>query len=83
MSRRKPRGPTPSLIGGANGRPKRVTVQRECKCSRCHVPLVAGGDCIEIPKLGGAYSNAKRVCNECFQRILDKTAEDFEEIKAL
>ena len=73
----------PSLIGGANGRPKRVPVQRQSKCSRCHVPFVAGETCIAIPKLGGAYSTTKRVCDECFERILEKTAEDFEEIRAL
>lgn len=83
MNRRKPRGPVPSLIGGANGRPKRVAVQRQSKCSRCHIQFAAGDTCIAIPKLGGAYANAKRVCDECFQRILEKTAEDFEEIRAL
>ena len=83
MNRRKPKGPVPSLIGGANGRPKRVAVQRQSECSRCHVAFTAGDTCIAIPKLGGAYSNAKRVCDECFQRILEKTAEDFEEIREL
>ena len=83
MNRRKPRGPVPSLIGGANGRPKRVPVQRRSKCSRCHTTFASGKTCIAIPQLGGAYSTAKRVCVECFQQILEKTAEDFEKIKAL
>ena len=83
MSKRKPRGPVPSLIGGSNGRPKRVDVQRQSKCSRCHVPFMAGETCIEIPKVGGAYSSAKRVCDECFQDILKKTGEDFEEVREL
>ena len=83
MNRRKPSGPVPSLIGGANGRPKRLAVQRQSKCSRCHVPFAAGDTCIAIPKLTGAYSTAKRVCDECFQSILEKTAKDLEEISAL
>ena len=83
MNRRKPRGPVPSLIGAANGRPKRVPVQRQSKCSRCHVPFASGETCIAIPKLGGAYSTKKRICNECFQQIIEKTADDFEKLKAL
>lgn len=83
MNKRKPRGPVPALIGGANGRPKRVPVQRQSKCSRCHGALLAGETCIAIPKLGGAYSTFKRVCDECFQQILEKTAEDLEDIRAL
>ncbi len=76
MNKRKPRGPVPSLIGGANGKPKRVSVKKQSKCSRCHLPFTAGERCIAIPKLGGAYSTEKRVCDECFQQILEKTAED-------
>lgn len=83
MKRRKPRGPVPSLIGGTNGRPKRVTVKKKSKCSRCHVSFVAGNTCISIPKVGGAYSSAKRVCDGCYQGILEKTAEEFEKIKEL
>lgn len=79
--RRKTRGPVPSLIGGTNGRPRRVSVQGKSKCSRCHVPFAVGDTCITIPKLGGAYSNDKRVCNECFQEILKKTSEDLDAIK--
>ena len=73
----------PSLIGGSNGKPKRVTVQRQSKCSRCHAPFIAAETCIEIPKVGGAYSTTKRVCDECFQKILEKTAKDFDEIRTL
>lgn len=83
MNRRKPRGPVPSLIGGANGRPKRAPVQRQSKCSRCHVPFAKGQTCIEIPKLGSAYSNPKRVCDSCFQGILKKTYEDLEAVKVI
>ena len=83
MNRRKPSGPVPSLIGGANGRPKRVLVRRQSKCSRCHMMFAADETCIVIPQLGGAYSTTKRICDECFQQILEKTAEDFEKIKVL
>jgi hypothetical protein len=71
------------LIGSTNGRPKRVPVLKKSKCSRCHEPLVAGQTCIEIPKLGAAYSTSKRVCDGCFQQILQKTREDMEEINGL
>ena len=83
MKKKKPKGRVPSLIGGSNGRPKRVAIQRQCDCSRCNTPFAAGDSCIAIPKLGGAYSTSKRVCDACFQKILEKTMEDLEEIKAL
>ncbi len=83
MKKFKPRGPVPSLIGSTNGRPKRVPVLKKSECSRCHAPFVAGQSCIAIPKLGTAYSTAKRVCDECFQGILQKTSEDFEAMKVI
>jgi hypothetical protein len=83
MTKINPKGPTPSLIGSTNGRPRRTTVIRKSTCYRCHAELLAGHSCIEIPKLDGAYSTPKRVCDECFQGILRKTAVDLEEIKAL
>jgi len=83
MTKGKPRGRTPSLIGGSNGRPKRANVKRRSECSRCHRTLEAGTDCFEIPKVGGAFANSKRVCQECFKNILQKTAEDLEELRAL
>lgn len=83
MKKVKPRGPVPSLIGSTNGRPKRVPVLKKSECSRCHVPFVAGQTCIAIPKLGAAFSKSKRVCDECFQGILQKTCEDLEAIKAI
>jgi hypothetical protein len=79
----KPRGPVPSLIGSANGRPKRVPVLKKSECSRCHSIFLAGQTCIEIPKVGSAYSTSKRVCDECFQVILKKTCEDLEAVKAI
>lgn len=83
MTKTTPRGPTPSLIGSTNGRPRRATVARKSKCYRCHVDLLAGQACIEIPKLGGGYSTARRVCNGCFQGIIQKTSQDLDELRAL
>jgi hypothetical protein len=80
----KPRGPTPSLIGSTNGRPKRVQViNNGYGCSRSHEPFLSGQTCIAIPKLGAAYSTAKRICDECFKGILKKTGDELEELKAL
>lgn len=83
MTKTTPRGKTPSLIGGTNGRPRRVIAKRRCECYRCHDALLAGQECIEIPKLGEAYATSKRVCAECFEGILQKTTEDLEELKNL
>jgi hypothetical protein len=71
------------LIGGTNGRPKRVPVTRLSKCYRCGDDLVAGIHCIEIPKLGAAYSTSRRCCDACFKLILTKTEADLAELKAL
>lgn len=83
MTKTNPRGPTPSLIGGTNGRPKRVPVTRLSKCYRCGDDLVAGTQCIEIPKLGTAYSTSRRCCDACFALILTKTEVDLGELKVL
>lgn len=83
MTRSTPRGPTPSLIGGTNGRPKRVDVAKLSHCYRCNEKLLKGTTCIEIPQLGQAYSMARRVCDECFERILSKTEDDLERIRQL
>lgn len=83
MTKSIPKGPTPSLIGGTNGRPKRALVKRLCQCYRCHDDLVAGTNCIEIPKLGQAYSTVRRVCDACFQLILRKTEDDLGQIREL
>jgi hypothetical protein len=80
MTAGRARGPTPSLIGGSNGRPKRVDVLRLSECCRCHRNLVKGDTCIAIPKLGGAYPTPKRYCDECYGLILKKTSEDIAEI---
>ena len=78
----KPRGPVPSLIGGSNGRPKRIQVKRVSKCARCETELLAGTFCIEIPQLAKAYKAPKRICLSCFKNILDKTEQDINELKA-
>lgn len=83
MKINKRKGPTPSLIGSANGKPKRVEVLKKSKCSRCCVELLAGQTCIEIPKARSAYSASRRFCDDCYQGILKKTVEDLEAAKAL
>ena len=79
----KPKGPVPSLIGGTNGRPKRVPVLKKSECSRCKEEFGKGDTCVEIPKLGSGYSASRRVCDECFQAVLAKTADDFEQIRII
>lgn len=83
MTKGKPRGRTPSLIGGSNGRPKRASVKKKSECARCHSTLEVETDCFEIPKVGGAFANSKRFCQECFKNILEKTSEDLEKLRAL
>jgi hypothetical protein len=83
MKNSNPKGPVPSLIGGTNGRPKRAEVKRLSSCYRCHADLIMGTTCVEIPKLGQAYSTVRRVCDACFQLILRKTEGDLAEIRNL
>lgn len=83
MSVGKPRGPTPSLIGSSNGRPKRTAVGKLSECCRCHRAMAKGDTCIEIPRLGGAYVTPKRYCDECYSLILIKTNEDIAEISKI
>jgi hypothetical protein len=45
--------------------------------------LVAGTQCIGIPKLGTAYSTSRRCCDACFALILTKTETDLAELKML
>ena len=83
MSADKPRGPTPSLIGGSNGRPRRADVLKLSECCRCHQEMTKGQTCIEIPRLGGAYTTPKRYCDACYERILQKTNEDLVAVSKL
>ena len=79
----KPKGPVPSLIGSSNGKPKRVEVLRKSECRRCKKELFKGDNCVEIPKVGGAHTNQKRYCDECYKAILDKTEKDLNELKII
>jgi len=79
--KKTPRGQVPSLIGGSNGRPKQVEVKRSCFCYRCNSTISAGTKCIEIPKLGTGFASARRVCDDCFQAIVEKTYKDLQEIQ--
>lgn len=83
MSKRIPRGKTPSLIGGSNGKPSKISIQRGCKCYRCEDSLKNGTECIEIPQLGGSFTNKRRVCFECYEKILKQTQDDLDSLKEL
>lgn len=83
MTKAKARGTTPSLIGSSNGRPTRSTAKKLCSCSRCHENLVAGTPCVDIPKVGGAFVSSRRVCNDCFEKIIQKTQEDLDALKQI
>ena len=83
MTKKTPKGRVPSLIGGTNGRPRRAEVKRLSHCYRCDDDIVAGRMCIEIPKLGDAFANSKRVCDSCYQAILLKTTEDLDALRLL
>ena len=83
MTKKTPKGPIPSLIGSTNGRPRRAEVKRLSYCYRCNDDILAGTNCIEIPKLGAAFASTKRVCGSCFQAILQKSTQDLDELRAL
>lgn len=79
----KPKGKTPSLISNKNGRPKRVDVGGKSKCNRCKGEFIKGETAIEIPQLGKAYSYEIRICDACFERVLDQTEKDLQELRSL
>lgn len=83
MNKRTPRSKTPSLIGGSNGRPSKVKARKVCKCSRCEEILKNGSECIEIPQLRSSFSNNRRVCFECYEKILKQTQDDLDSLKEL
>lgn len=78
MKKNKPKGKTPSLIGGTLGNPKKCVVQRACPCNRCKVTIRKDVECYEISQLGGSFSNYKRYCDDCFRSILDQTKSDLD-----
>ncbi|SDA97412.1 hypothetical protein SAMN03159448_05873 [Sinorhizobium sp. NFACC03] len=45
--------------------------------------MLSGTKCIEIPKLGTGFSDSKRCCDECYEKIIAKTMSDLEELKVL
>lgn len=79
---KKPRGPTPSLIGGSLGRPQVATAGKLCSCSRCDAAITKGAKCFDVPQLQKSFTPTRRFCNECFQKVLEKTREDLTEIEA-
>ena len=83
MSSQKPKGKTPSLISGQNGRPKRVTVGKASKCHRCDATLSKGQTCIAIPQTGKPFAQEKRVCDDCYRLILEQTRNELEELELL
>lgn len=78
MKNNKPKGKTPSLIGGTLGAPKICTVLRASACNRCKGTIPKGTECYEIPQLGGAFSNNKKYCDKCIVDILVKTKNDLD-----
>jgi hypothetical protein len=83
MTNQKPKGKTPSLISGKNGRPTRVVVGKESHCHRCNATFQKGQTCIAIPQTGESFAREKRVCDECYKLILEQTAKDLEKIRKL
>ena len=89
MRKYKPKGKTPSLIGGSLGKPRKCIVQRTSDCKRCKASIQKGAECYEIAQLGGSFSSYKRYCNDCFSAIvyetrtvLDDLIKDIENIYA-
>ncbi len=83
MTSKKPKGRTPSLISSSNGKPKRITIERKTKCCRCSCSIVVGQDCFGIPKSGSGFSTTKKYCKDCFQKVLEQTHKDLEDVKNL
>jgi len=83
MKNSNPKGPTPSLIGSSNGRPKRIIVERKSKCCRCCNDIQVGQDCFGIPKVGSGFTSVRRFCKECFEKVLIQTYKDLEKVKNL
>jgi len=78
MKKNKPKGKTPSLIGGSLGIPRKCVVKKACACKRCKISIQKDVECYEISQLGGSFSNYKRYCDVCFSSILEKTKADLD-----
>lgn len=77
-----PKGKTPSLIGGSNGRPDIVTAKKKCSCSRCEAIIQKDSKCADIPKLRKPFSSSKRFCLECLRAILVQSDNDIRSLEA-
>lgn len=80
MRNGKPRGKTPSLIGSTLGTPRKRIVQKESHCKRCNASILKGTVCFEIPQLGGAFTNYRLYCDDCFRSILEQTEGDLDDL---
>jgi len=72
----KPKGKTPSLIGGTLGRPQPCEVKRACTCNQCGETILKDTECFEIPQLSAPFATSKRYCEKCFESILKQTYAD-------
>lgn len=76
--KKTPKGKTPSLIGGSNGKPCAAIAQRKCQCARCSDDIMANARCYDIPKTGGGFSRKKRYCEDCYKNIIQQTEIDLQ-----
>lgn len=81
--KKMPKGKTPSLVGFSNGRPKRVDVVRTSKCVRCDGTIPPGVDCYDIPQKKAGFTRECRHCKDCFQKILEQTQKEVDDLKNL
>lgn len=78
-----PRGKTPSLIGSTLGKPARKICGRRTPCSRCHVDVLKGEECYDVPQLRKPHAATRRFCATCFGRVLTQTRYDLERLEVL
>ncbi len=78
MKSNKPKGKTPSLIGGTLGAPKKDIVLKKSACKRCKADILKGIECYRIPQLGGSFASSRPYCDSCFESILEKTKADLD-----
>ncbi|HBD7114623.1 TPA: hypothetical protein KKW42_001483 [Legionella pneumophila] len=83
MKSKSPRGKTPSLIGGENGKPIKIVANGKSTCKRCKCEIMCGESCFAIPKLRNAFEQSQRFCDGCFNKIIEQTEKDLEHLKTL
>ena len=66
----------PSLINGSAGRPTTATAGKKCECKGCGADIIMGEKCYDIPNPRASFSNSKRFCAACFNKVLVKTKAD-------